>query len=367
MIYTIPKEDEPINNCASELESIFNSDSNSNNDNNENNGFSSTQNNNRNNNDSDVNLNLKTFITLFDLTKEQKLKWFSNNDEGIMPEQVHNTNAEFNLRYPEKDPIKLESHLCICIDLKIALEILATTIVQLIFRSSLVKKEINIREKIIDAGYIENIITMLQNDSEKAYTIDPNKKIAQAIFLSLIRVAQLVLVGNREKLGITAREIQRFGSIGRIDVPVNMAEEEVIDKEKIISIHQPISIPLYNWYMVTIERKVKDQVQIFEAEAQFCELREIRLINLHIPAKNHGHIKIPIYNNTKNIIEIPEGITIGYLTTEIEEQPPNPIPNFPQLYEYVDIILQTIYRREKCYLLQPKQLKQMNLRNLDPL
>ncbi|KAG9306208.1 hypothetical protein G9A89_016112 [Geosiphon pyriformis] len=41
----------------------------------------------------------------------------------------------------------------------------------------------------------------------------------------------------REKLGITTKEIQRFGSTGRIDVPVNMAEEEIADKREIIFTH----------------------------------------------------------------------------------------------------------------------------------
>ncbi|KAG9286017.1 hypothetical protein G9A89_022693 [Geosiphon pyriformis] len=154
-----------------------------------------------------------------------------------MPEHVHNTDTEFDLR---KDTIKLEPHLYTCINLKIALKILATIMIQLAFRSSLAKKEINIRREIIDAGYVENIIAMLQNDSEKAYIIEPNKKITQTIFLSLVKVAQLVLVKNKEVLRITAREIQGFGSMGRIDVPVNMAEE------KIISICQSIFIPSYD-------------------------------------------------------------------------------------------------------------------------
>ncbi|KAG9293366.1 hypothetical protein G9A89_007612, partial [Geosiphon pyriformis] len=53
---------------------------------------------------------------------------------------------------------------------------------------------------------------MLQNDSEKAYVIEPNEKIAQAIFLPLVKIAQLVSVGNRKKLKITAKGIQEFGS-----------------------------------------------------------------------------------------------------------------------------------------------------------
>ncbi|KAG9303533.1 hypothetical protein G9A89_018429 [Geosiphon pyriformis] len=155
--------------------------------------------------------------------------------------------------------------------------------------------------------------------------------------------AQLVPVRNREKLGITAKRIQEFRSMGRIDVLVNMAEKEIINKGEIISTYQPISIPSYDQYMVVIEKKVKYQVQIFETEAALCESEKIGLINLHIPAKNHSHIKIPIYNNTENVIRIPERTTIGYLTTEIENQLPDIIPDFPQLCGYVDITSQTIY------------------------
>ncbi|KAG9306992.1 hypothetical protein G9A89_000906 [Geosiphon pyriformis] len=106
-----------------------------------------------------------------------------------MPKCAHDTNAGFDLRYSEKEVIKLEPNLHTCIDLKIALEILATTIVQLASKSSLVKKEINIRGEIIDVRYIENIIAILQNDSEKTYIIEPNKKIAQAIFLPLVKIS----------------------------------------------------------------------------------------------------------------------------------------------------------------------------------
>ncbi|KAG9287651.1 hypothetical protein G9A89_024001 [Geosiphon pyriformis] len=223
MIYTIPEEDKPISSYALESDSTFNSNLNSDNDNNKNNSS-----------------------TLFNLFKEQELRWFSNNNEGIMPEHVHDTNAGFDLRYPKKYAIKLEPHSHICIDLKIVLEILATTMVQLASKNSLAKKEINIKERIIDTGYMKNIIAMLQNNSEKTYIIEPNKKIAQTIFLFLVKIAQLVSMENRKELGITAREIQEFRSIGRIDVLINMAEKEVINKREIISTHQSISIPPYD-------------------------------------------------------------------------------------------------------------------------
>ncbi|KAG9296029.1 hypothetical protein G9A89_011881 [Geosiphon pyriformis] len=170
---------------------------------------------------------------------------------------------------------------------------------------------------------------MLQNNLEKAYIIEPNEKIAQTIFLPLVKITQLVLVENRKELEITARKIQKFGSTNRIDVPVNMAEKKIVDKEEIISIHQLISILSYDQYMYTIDKKVKDQAQIFEAKLIICKSEKIELINLYIPAKNHNYIKIPIYNNTRNIVEIPEGTIIKYLSTEVEDQPPNSIPDFP--------------------------------------
>ncbi|KAG9286089.1 hypothetical protein G9A89_022766 [Geosiphon pyriformis] len=212
--------------------------------------------------------------------------------------------------------------------------------VQLAFRSSLVKKGINIRGRIIDAGYLRNIIAMLQNDSEKAYIIEPNEKIAQAIFLPLVKIAQLVSVRKREELGIIAREIQGFGLMSRIDIPVNMAKEEIIDKEKIISTRQSISIPPYDQYILAIKREVKNQTQLFEVKTTICKSREIELTNLYILAKN---IKIPIYNTIRSVIKIPKGIIIGYLTTKVENQSPNHIPDFPQLCGYVDITSQTIY------------------------
>ncbi|KAG9294284.1 hypothetical protein G9A89_021643 [Geosiphon pyriformis] len=243
IIYTIPEEKKPISSCTSESESTFNPDLNSDNNDNKNNGSSSAQYGNRKYSNLNSDSNPKTYITFLDLTKEQKLKWFSDNNEGIMSEHMYNTNTEFDLRYQEKNLIKLEPHLHICIDLKIALEIPATTMIQLASRNSLAKKEINIRGGIIDAEYVRNIIAMLQNDSKKAYIIDPNEKIIQIIFLLLVKIAQLVSVGNRKKLGITAKGIQRFGSTDKIDVLVNMTEKKIIDKEEIISTHQPISIP----------------------------------------------------------------------------------------------------------------------------
>ncbi|KAG9288767.1 hypothetical protein G9A89_023064 [Geosiphon pyriformis] len=85
IIYTISEDKKPISNCVLKSESSFKSDLNSNN-NDKNNGFSSVQNDNNSNNNSNSNSNSEQYITLPDLSKEQKLKWFSNNDKSIMSE-----------------------------------------------------------------------------------------------------------------------------------------------------------------------------------------------------------------------------------------------------------------------------------------
>ncbi|KAG9299740.1 hypothetical protein G9A89_013100 [Geosiphon pyriformis] len=51
------------------------------------------------NNNSNSASNTKQYITLLDLTMEQKLTQFSNNNEGIMSEHAHNTDARFECRY----------------------------------------------------------------------------------------------------------------------------------------------------------------------------------------------------------------------------------------------------------------------------
>ncbi|KAG9298007.1 hypothetical protein G9A89_018835 [Geosiphon pyriformis] len=83
----------------------------------------------------------KHYQELAPTREEQKQHLKHDNNKGIMPEHVHNTDAGFDLRYLGKDAIKLEPHLCTCIDLKVTLEIPATTMIQLASKSSLAKKK----------------------------------------------------------------------------------------------------------------------------------------------------------------------------------------------------------------------------------
>ncbi|KAG9299509.1 hypothetical protein G9A89_020680 [Geosiphon pyriformis] len=137
---------------------------------------------------------IEQYLAYPNFSKKLELKWYSDDDKGICPEKAHKTDASFDLRYSEQSFIVIALHSLIRIDLKIALEISVSTMVQIVSRSNLAKKRINVKGEIIDAKYTENIIVMLQNNSNKPYKIKSHKKIAQAIFLPLIKISQLAPV-----------------------------------------------------------------------------------------------------------------------------------------------------------------------------
>ncbi|KAG9304374.1 hypothetical protein G9A89_019936 [Geosiphon pyriformis] len=101
------------------------------------------------------------------------------------------------------------------IDLKIAVEIPPGIMVQMASRSSLAKKGINVQGGVIDSGYTGNLMVLLQNNSEKPYTIESKEKIAQAIFLPLVKIGKFVPVENREKLSQTTRGTFGFRLTGK--------------------------------------------------------------------------------------------------------------------------------------------------------
>ncbi|KAG9288400.1 hypothetical protein G9A89_021431 [Geosiphon pyriformis] len=133
------------------------------------------------------------------------------------------SNTGYDLRYPGKDTLVLQPKSLTKINLKIALEILLGAIVQIVSKSSLASKGINIREGVIDAGYTEDITIMLQNKTDKPFKIEHAEKIAQAIYLPLINILGLQSVNNREQLRKNERRMQGFGSTGQFTVPINIA------------------------------------------------------------------------------------------------------------------------------------------------
>ncbi|KAG9285091.1 hypothetical protein G9A89_009902 [Geosiphon pyriformis] len=143
-----------------------------------------------------------------------QLKYFNNNGQGIKPEKAHKIDAGYDLRYLNKNPLVLKPKSLTKINLKIALEIPPGAMVQIVSRSSLASKKINVRGGIIDVGYTEDITVMLQNETDKPFKINHAKKIAQAIYLSLINILGLQLVSQRKQLGKSDRGTQSFSSTG---------------------------------------------------------------------------------------------------------------------------------------------------------
>ncbi|KAG9288463.1 hypothetical protein G9A89_015669 [Geosiphon pyriformis] len=140
----------------------------------------------------------------------------------IKPEKAHEIDARYDLRYPDKNTLVLQPKSLTKINLKIVLEIPPGTIIQIASQSSLASKGINIRGKIIDAGYTRNITIMLQNETNKPFKIEHAEKIAQAIYLPLINISGLQSVNNREQLEKSKRGTQDFGSTGQFTVLVNI-------------------------------------------------------------------------------------------------------------------------------------------------
>ncbi|KAG9287683.1 hypothetical protein G9A89_004086 [Geosiphon pyriformis] len=254
----------------------------------------------------------KQYLMYPNLSKKLELKWYSDNEERICPERTHDINA----------------------DLKIALEIPVSTMVQVASRFSLAKKEIDIKGGIIDASYMGNIIVMLQNNSDRPYKIESQEKIAQAIFLPLVKIPQLILKDS--------------------------------DQVEFINTDTIISIPPYRQYILKMNQKIQDQALLFEASSKICSLANVA--NLYLPAKAHKHFKILIHNPTEDVIEIPKETLIGSISANIQNpEKPQFIPDFAQLFLFCDIISQVWNLPKESYLFTSEEINKLNLGNLSTL
>ncbi|KAG9295056.1 hypothetical protein G9A89_017850 [Geosiphon pyriformis] len=152
------------------------------------------------------------FVAYTDLEQVTDIQYFDNRHLEIIPERAHPTDAEFDLHYLEDQSTTLPPRSITKIDLKIAVEIPPGIMVQMA-----------IQEGVINSRYTGNLMVLLQNNSEKPYTIESKEKIAQAIFLSLVKIGKFVSVENREKLSQTTRGTFGFGSTGK-GIEANFAE-----------------------------------------------------------------------------------------------------------------------------------------------
>ncbi|KAG9302394.1 hypothetical protein G9A89_011444 [Geosiphon pyriformis] len=222
------------------------------------------------------------FVAYTDLEQVTDIQYFDNGHLGIIPEKAHPTDAGFDLRYPEDQSTTLPPRSITKIDLKIAVE--------------------------IPPG--------IMNNSKKPYTIEFKKKIAQAIFLPLVKIGKFMPVENREELSQTTRGTFGFGSTGK-GIEANFAET-IEEKGEVIKNEWSIMLLPYGKSEIRIKRTIKEKDLIFEPYPKTCQQFLIGLTNLFIPADKAQWIKIPIANTTEEPIYIPEDTIIGYLRTELE-------------------------------------------------
>jgi len=168
------------------------------------------------------------------VTKDANLaiKIYNDDNKGAIPERAHENDAGFDVKYTGEEPIEIRPQQTVYIDLYIALEIPPGTVCQLMSRSSLVKKGIEVKAGTIDAGYTGNIGVLLYNNSQTSYTIQSQERIAQAVFLQLAPIDRIESVTTRQKLGNTNRGEDGFGSTGQFDIASYLFEKEQEEREE---------------------------------------------------------------------------------------------------------------------------------------
>ncbi|KAG9291205.1 hypothetical protein G9A89_004608 [Geosiphon pyriformis] len=248
------------------------------------------------------------FVAYTDLEQIIDIQYFDNGHLGIIPKRVHPTDTGFDLHYLEDKSTTLPPRSITKINLKIVVEILPGIIIQIVSQSSLAKKGISVQRGVIDSEYTGNLMVLLQNNSEKPYTIESKEKIAQTIFLLLVKIGKFVPVKNREELLQTTRRTFDFGLTEK-GIEANFAE--------------------------TIEEK--------------------------------GKIKIPITNTTKEPVCIPKDTIIGYLETELENaSTPQKILNFPEITLYCELTSINWQQPLEYYQFMPEKLAKLNIETMDP-
>ncbi|KAG9287526.1 hypothetical protein G9A89_019587 [Geosiphon pyriformis] len=257
-----------------------------------------------------------------------QLKYFNNNGQRIKPEKAHEIDAEYDLRYPDKDTLVLKPKSLTKINLKIALEIPPGAMVQIASQSSLASKGINVRGEIIDAEYTGDITVILQNETNKPFKIKHAEKIAQAIYLLLINILGLQLVNQKELLGKNERGTQE---------------------------HLEIYICL----------KSTTTQQIFESNEQVCLEHNISIPNIYIP-EGTKKVQVTFYNPNNYPIVLLNNLEIGIIHSNVFQQElPQTVPNFSEIIKH-SLPKINPNPSSKNYHVVMEKLSQINMGQLEP-
>ncbi|KAG9287187.1 hypothetical protein G9A89_001595 [Geosiphon pyriformis] len=286
--------------------------------------------------------------------------------EPALQLKYFNNNGQRNKTRKRKNTLILKPKLLTKINLKIALEIPPGAIVQIASRSSLASKKINVRGRIIDAGYTGNITVMLQNETDKPFKIEYAEKIVQAIYLPLINISSLQLVNQREQLGKSERGTQGFGSTGCFTVPVNIALNKQKESHQILRLPQPITISLFEEHLeIYICPKPTTTQQIFESNEQVCLKHNILIPNIYIP-EGTKKVQVTFYNPNNYPIILLNNLEIGIIHSNIFQQElPQTVSDFSEIIGHSLPKINPNFSSENYYVVMEK-LSRINIGQLEP-
>ncbi|KAG9304827.1 hypothetical protein G9A89_016857 [Geosiphon pyriformis] len=218
---------------------------------------------------------------------------------------------------------------------------------------------------VIDSGYTGNLMVLLHNNLEKPYIIESKEKIAQTIFLLLVKIGKFVLVKNHKELLQTTKGTFDFGLTGK-RIKVNFAET-IEEKDEVIKTEKSITLLSYGKSKIRIKKTIKEKDLIFELYPKTCQQFFIGLTNLFILANKAQWIKISIANTTKEPVYILEDTIIEYLKIELENtSTPQKILNFPEIALYCELSSINWQQLLEWYQFMPEELAKLNIETMDP-
>ena len=141
-----------------------------------------------------------------------KVQYFSNDDEFTLPTIAYGDDAGYDLYSAETVTILPQS--CEGVNCKFNIAIPRGYYAQICSRSSLLKHHLVTAEAgVIDSGFRGDLFVFLFNHGKELFTVKPEDKIAQMIFMKNETV-EFVQVDDLFKLGQAERGDKGFGSSG---------------------------------------------------------------------------------------------------------------------------------------------------------
>lgn len=130
---------------------------------------------------------------------------------AFAPKQAHDTDAGYDLRMPDGDPVTISPGCSAVIDTGVHVQIPHGYCGVLIAKSGLNVKHGIVSTGLIDEGYTGSIVVKLDNSSGDYYTVQPGDKISQIVIMPCLH-EPLEIVNWFEA---SDRGSSGFGSTGR--------------------------------------------------------------------------------------------------------------------------------------------------------